>query len=69
MALSCGCQPRPGVAPTEEEKSRHLAHTFETMIYWELLLPRPPEGQRAAELRIEYIEALRKAYDVKFPDM
>jgi hypothetical protein len=39
------------------------------MIYWELLVPRPPGGEEVMRLRLEYLQAVQKAFTVEFPDL
>ena len=65
MALSCGCELRPGLAVTPEMLQSHLVHTMEALVFWELIR-RPSRDPMAtlpmAERRIKVIEEIERLY-------
>ncbi len=70
MSLACGCEIRGGEPVTLEVIRAHYKHTFECLLFWELL-HRPSQNSEArysvdspnmklSQARMDLIEALMK---------
>lgn len=68
MPLSCGCEMRGGMPITPGILEAHYKHTFEALLFWELIM-RPGADEELGFLltkaRINYIKAL----EAKFPEI
>ncbi len=64
--LDCGCDMSPGQPIGPETLARHFAHTFGSIIIWELLRVPGDNGSdkttALSEARIAYLEALRTRF-------
>ena len=67
MGFSCGCQVLPGSSVTREVLKKHLVHTTEVLLFWELLGRRSGRSDRLGKLklsqaRLNFIEAVTELY-------
>ena len=66
MALSCGCELNPGVPITPEGMKVHYRHTFESLLFWEMIrrsgVPQDISEDSISVRRLAYTEALDKAF-------
>jgi len=67
MGFSCGCHVIPPGDVTQEMLKKHLVHTVESMLFWELLGRRNGQSDRLGKLklsqaRLSYIEAVTELY-------
>lgn len=67
MGFTCGCQVLPGSSVTSEMLQRHLVHTMEALLLWELLGRRNGHSDRLGKLklskaRLDYMEAVTSVY-------
>lgn len=67
MSFSCGCHVVPGSDVTPEMLKKHLVHTTESMLFWELLGRRNGPSARLGKLklsqaRLDYMEAVTELY-------
>jgi len=73
MSLACGCSFAPGSPVPVDQLRVHYIHTFESMMYWELL-HRFNRAERDAEnrislARIEYLKALDEVFPEAQPQL
>jgi len=67
MSFSCGCQVLPGSSVTPEVLKKHLVHTLEALLFWELLGRRNGPSDRLGKLklsqaRLNFMEAVTELY-------
>lgn len=66
MALACGCEIKGGMALTREEIQAHYKHTFETLLFWELMrrkdVPQDERHIKLSQARIDLIDAIEELY-------
>lgn len=72
MSLSCGCELRGGMEVSLEMLKEHYKHTFEALMFWELLMKpslSPEErykidgpNMKLSQARIDILEAIDKLY-------
>ncbi|GAJ15149.1 unnamed protein product [marine sediment metagenome] len=66
MALACGCEIRGGEPVSLDTIRAHYKHTFEALLFWELLRrPEKPDHElkmKLSQARIDLIEAIDKLY-------
>ena len=66
MTLACGCTVKPGVPLTDEEVKAHYRHTFEAMMYWELVrregVAQDDRHLKLSQARAAWLEALEALY-------
>jgi hypothetical protein len=66
MSLACGCSFAPGSPVPLNELRKHFVHTFETMMYWELLGRFNKQDTdleiELSECRIRYMAAIDKLF-------
>lgn len=67
MSFNCGCQVLPVSSVTPEVLKKHLVHTTEALLFWELLGRRNGHSDRLGKLklsqaRLDYIEAVTELY-------
>lgn len=66
MSLCCGCEIRGGAPVSPETLRAHYKHTFEVLLFWEILHRRgltPNEGKlKLSQARIDLIEAIDELY-------
>ena len=69
MPLACGCEMRAGSPVSPETIKAHYKHTFESVLFWELILRRGPSGDlvfgdtlKLAEARIALLDAIEELY-------
>lgn len=67
MPLSCGCEIQGGAPVTPEMLKAHYKHTFEALLFWELLHrpqnPLDPEKRiKLSEARLNLINAIDELY-------
>ena len=72
MPLSCGCEVKPGAPVTPEVLKAHYKHTFECLLFWELLMSpsQTPEARysvdgpnmKLSQARIDIIDAIDKLF-------
>ncbi len=71
MSLSCGCEFRGGMSVSPEMLKEHYKHTFEALLFWEMLMK--PSGNeerynvgspnmRLSQARIDIISAIDELY-------
>lgn len=67
MSFSCGCDVVPTSRVTPEALRKHLVHTLETLLFWELV--RPDNGHspyaskiKLASARIAFMDAVAELY-------
>jgi len=65
MALNCGCDFRGGMPVTTELMKTHMKHTYEAIVFWELIR-RPGRDVEATmklnQARIDLINAIEELY-------
>lgn len=66
MALCCGCEMTPSEPVSLETIKAHYKHTFEVLLFWELMYRRgstPNENKlKLSQARIDLIEAIDALY-------
>ena len=66
MALSCGCEIKAGVPVSPETLKAHYKHTFEALLFWELIFRKgqdlPDERLKLSQARIDLIDAIDKLF-------
>ena len=66
MALCCGCEMVAGAPVSLETIKAHYKHTFEVLLFWELMHRRgrtPNENKlKLSQARIDLIEAIDELY-------
>jgi len=66
MALACGCAIMPGVLLTREEVQTHYKHTFEALLFWELMRRQgtiqDERHLKLSQARIDLIDAIDELY-------
>lgn len=65
MPLSCGCEIRGGMPVSPEMLKAHYKHTFEILLFWELInrSGRDPEtSMKLSQARIDLINAIDELY-------
>ena len=66
MALCCGCEFRGGMNVTPETLRAHYKHTFEVLLFWEMLHRAfetdPMRTMKLSQARIDLIEAIDELY-------
>jgi len=68
MSFSCGCHVLPGSDVTPEMLKKHLVHTMEAMLFWELLGRRNPQENsrlkqfQLSEARMHFINTVTELY-------
>ena len=67
MAFSCGCEIKGGMAVTKAMIQAHYKHTFEALLFWEIMV-RPGEDRvsearlKLSQARIDLLEAIDELY-------
>lgn len=67
MTLACGCEFKGGMQVTPEMLKEHYKHTFECLLFWEMI-NRPglnPLGEnklKLAQSRIDLLDAIDKIF-------
>lgn len=65
MALSCGCEIIGGMPVTEEMLKAHYKHTFECLLWWEMIRKLGEVQSFDMSLaRIKLLEAIEAAHPV-----
>lgn len=63
MALSCGCNIQGGAPVSPETVKQHYKHTFEALLFWELIRTTQTDAHFAlSEARINLINAIDALY-------
>lgn len=66
MNLDCGCSVAPGLPLSPEMVKAHYKHTFEAMIFWELMrrdgTPQDDRNLKLSQARVDFFEALDALY-------
>ena len=65
MPLSCGCEIKGGMPVTQEMLKAHYKHTFEALLFWELIMQpgRDPLATiKLSEARINLMNAIDELY-------
>lgn len=66
MALSCGCEMKPGMPFTLEALQAHYKHTIEALMYWELMhrqgVIQDERHLKLSQARIDLLEAIDALY-------
>ena len=66
MALSCGCDMKPGVPLTLEKIQAHYKHTFEALMFWEIMrrqgVPQDGRHLKLSQARIDCLKAIEELY-------
>jgi hypothetical protein len=66
MALCCGCEFRGGMNVSRETIKAHYKHTFEVLLFWEMLHRIPPidpeRTMKLSQARIDLIDAIDELY-------
>ena len=66
MSLACGCEIKPGVPLTQEEVQTHYKHTFEALLFWELMRRQgtiqDERHLKLSQARIDLIDAIDELY-------
>ena len=67
MALSCGCEIKPGIPITAGTLQAHYKHTIEAILFWELMhrqgdTPLNDARLKLSQARIDLVEAIDELY-------
>jgi len=65
MALCCGCEMIGGSPVSMETLKAHYKHTFEVLLFWELMHRKgaiPSDNLKLSQARINLIEAIDELY-------
>lgn len=65
MALSCGCEFRGGMPVTQEMLQAHYKHTFEAIMFWEMIMQPgrdPMATLKLSQARIDFLNAIDELY-------
>lgn len=65
MALSCGCEVRGGMLVSPDMLKDHYKHTFEALLFWELIMRPgrdPIATSKLSQARIDLINAIDELY-------
>lgn len=66
-ALACGCEIAGGMEVTPEILKEHYKHTFESLLFWELICipfsdPMDENKFKLAQARIDWLGAIDKLF-------